>query len=55
MQNKDVETEQLRGNILDYIYAGAFSGMSAMILEESEVKNASYEELQTIAERYGIR
>ena len=33
----------------------AFSGIPAMILDESEVQNASYEELEEIAERYGIK
>lgn len=55
MNDKKIETEQLRQEILDDIYAGAFSGMPSMLLEEDKVQNASYEELKTIAERYGIK
>ena len=55
MSNEDIKKEQLRREVLDYIYAGAFSGIPAMILDESEVQNASYEELEEIAERYGIK
>lgn len=40
---KKDETEQLREKLLDDVYAGAFSGMPAMILEE----------LEEIAKQYG--
>ena len=55
MSNEDIKKEQLRREVLDYIYAGAFSGIPAMILDESEVQNATYEELEEIAKRYGIK
>ena len=39
----------------DYIYAGAFSGMPSMILEQNRIQDASPEELQKIAKEYGIQ
>lgn len=49
------DKEDLRDDLLDYVYAGAFSGMPSMILEQDRIKNASSEELQKIAKEYGIR
>lgn len=48
-----MNTEELRRQLLDEIYAGAMSGMGAMLLDEQEIKNASDEELRAIAKRYG--
>lgn len=47
------EDEQLRKQLLDDIYAGAFSDLPAMLADEDEIKNAGTEELQCIARRYG--
>lgn len=47
------EDEQLRKQLLDDFYAGAFSGLPAMLADEDEIKNAGTEELQCIARRYG--
>ncbi len=46
--------ESLREELLSYIYAGAFSGLTSMLSEESRIKNASYEELKSIAKEYGV-
>ena len=50
---KKDETEELREKLLDDVYAGAFSGMPAMILDESKIKNASEEELEEKKKQYG--
>lgn len=49
-----MDTEELRRRLLDEIYAGAFAGFGAMILDEREIRYASDEELREIARRYGI-
>lgn len=47
-------TEELRQTLLDEIYAGAFSGMGAMILDEDRIRNAGVEELEELAREYGL-
>lgn len=47
------DTEALRKDLLDEAYAGAFSGLGAMILDVEEIRNADREELEEIARRYG--
>lgn len=47
------DTEALRKELLDEAYAGAFSGLGAMILDAGEIRNADKEELEEIARRYG--
>lgn len=47
------DTESLRKQLLDEAYAGAFSGLGAMLLDEEEIRNADPEELEEIARRYG--
>ena len=47
-------TEELRRMLLDEIYAGAASGLGAMLLDEQEIRRAGPEELEAIARRYGI-
>lgn len=47
------DTEDLRRELLDEAYAGAFSGLGAMILDADEIQNADREELEEIARRYG--
>ena len=49
-----LDTEELRQRLLDEVYAGALTGLSAMILEESEIRQADAEELVEIAKRYGF-
>lgn len=52
IQNPD----DLRQELLDDVYAGAFSGgMPAMLLEEDEIRNADDEELEAIARRHGLK
>ncbi len=48
-------TEELRRRLLDEIYAGAFAGMGAMLLDEERIRKAGEEELWEIAGQYGIR
>ena len=48
------DTEELRQELLDEIYAGAFAGgIPAMLLDEDDIRCASPSELQEIARRYG--
>lgn len=48
--------DDLRQELLDDVYAGAFSGgMPAMLLEEDEIRNADDEELEAIARRHGLK
>lgn len=47
------DTESLRRELMDEAYAGAFSGLEAMILDVDEIRNADPEELEEIARRYG--
>lgn len=49
----DRDTEALREELLEEAYAGAFSGLGAMILDAEEIRNADREELEEIARRYG--
>lgn len=49
------DTEALRQALLREIYAGAFSGLGAMLLDEDEIRNADKEELEQIARRYGLK
>ena len=49
-----MDVEKLRRNLLDEIYAGAVSGLGAMILDEDRIRNADEEELREIAKEYGI-
>lgn len=49
------ELEDLRQELLDEMYAGAFAGFGAMLLDEDEIRNADEEELNGLADRYGIK
>lgn len=49
----DHDTETLRQKLLDEAYAGAFSGLGAMLLDADEIQNADTDELKEIARRYG--
>ncbi len=49
------EAEGLRRELLNEVYAGAFSGFGAMLLDEDEIRCADPEELEEIARRYGKR
>ncbi len=49
------ETEALRRELLEEVYAGAAAGMPAMLLDEDHIRNASEEELERIARQYGRR
>ena len=40
--------------LLDEVYAGAFSGLDAMLSDEAEIRLAGPEELEQLARRYGI-
>lgn len=53
MEKNDRDTEELRSKLLSEVYAGAVSGMPAMILDESRIRNADAEELEKIAKEYG--
>ena len=52
---RDTDTEELRRELLDEVYAGAFSGLGAMFTEEQEICEAGPEELEEIARRHGMR
>ena len=49
------DTEALRRELLDDLYACAFSGFPAVLDEEDEIRNADAEELERIAWRHGLR
>ncbi len=49
------QTEQLRRKLLENVYAGAFSGLGAMLLDEEQIRRASPDELELLAQSYGIR
>lgn len=51
----DQTAEELRKVLLDEIYAGAASGLGAMLLDEPEIRRADPEELEAIARRYGMK
>lgn len=48
------DAEALRQMLLDEVYAGAFSGLDAMLADEAEIRLAGPEELEQLARRYGI-
>ena len=48
------EVEALRQRLLEEVYAGGFSGLGAMLLDEAEIRAAGPEELERIARRYGV-
>lgn len=47
------DMEALRRTLLEEAYAGAFSGLGAMILDADEIRSADKDELEEIARRYG--
>ena len=49
------DSNDLRQKLLDDVYAGAFAGMPAMLLEEGEIRTADDEELEEIAQRHGLK
>lgn len=49
------DTETLRRELLDEVYAGAFAGMPAMMLDADRISRADPEELERIAREYGYR
>lgn len=54
MKQNEFGSENLRKELLDDVYAGAFAGgISAMLLEEDEIRNADDDELEMIAKRHG--
>lgn len=55
MKESEKTTEELRQRILNAVYAGAFAGLDAMILDIPDIEQASSEELLEIAQRYGIK
>ena len=52
--NENIDFEALRKQLSDDSYAGAFSGLGAMILDVPDIENASDDELLEIARREGI-
>ena len=53
--NDSKNTEELRQELLDEVYAGACSGLPAMLLDEDDIRRADGDELEHIARRYGLR
>ena len=55
-QDQDIKgnTEDLRRRLLNDVYAGAFSGIPAMILDEKRIRDADEEELKEIVRQYGM-
>ena len=48
-------TEELRRSLLEEIYAGAASGLGAMLLDEEKIRQAGPEELVDLARQHGIK
>ena len=46
-------TERPPEDLLQEIYAGAASGLGAMLLDEDRIRHADKEELEEIAKQYG--
>ena len=55
MSKNKKDMEELRRKLLADVYAGSMSGMGAMILDESRIKNADDDELEEIAKEYGYQ
>ena len=55
MKTYSPNPDDLRQKLLDDVYAGACAGMSAMLLEEDEIRKADGEELEEIARRHGLK
>ena len=54
-ERENMDIEKLRRELLDEIYAGAFTGgLPAMLLEEDRIRKADEEELIEIAREYGL-
>lgn len=53
MSENTRDTEELRKKLLNDVYAGSASGLGAMFLDESLIKNADSDELKKIAKEYG--
>ena len=53
--SNDQNTEELRRQLLDTLWAGAASGLGAMLTDEETVRRAGPEELEVLARRYGLR
>lgn len=47
--------EELRRSLLEEIYAGAASGLGAMLLDEEKIRQAGPEELVDLACQHGIK
>ena len=52
---QEMSQEGLRQKLMDELYAGAFSGLGAMLLDAEQVRRAGPEELEELARRYGIK
>ena len=55
MSENTRDTEELRKELLADVYAGAMSGLGAMILDENRIQNADADELEKIAKEYGYQ
>lgn len=49
------QMEELRQKLLAEIYAGAGTGLGAMLLDEQRVRQGGQEELERIARQYGMK
>lgn len=48
------DTEALRRQLLEQVYAGAGAGLGAMLLDEDEILRAGPEQLEQLARQYGL-
>ena len=53
--DRNESAEELRQALLNEVWAGAASGLGAMLLDEQEIRRADPEELEKLARRYGMR
>lgn len=49
------DSEALRQSLLEEIWAGASSGLGAMLLDEETIRQTGAEELKRLARQSGIR
>lgn len=48
------DTEALRQQLLEEVWAAAGAGLGALLLDEDAIRQAGPEELEEIARRYGL-
>lgn len=53
--DSNMSAEALRQALLDEVWAGAASGLGAMLLDEEKIRRAGPEELEQMARQCGVK